>query len=206
MAILAIVFDIGGVLEINPATGWEEKWERRLGLSLGEIDALLVRKGKNGALGTCSEAEWERGLRDVTGMDPFQTDEFMADLWHWYLGSLNVEMAAFFAGLRPRFRTGILSNSHVGAREREEERYGFSRMADVILYSHEVGLAKPDRRIYQLLCERMDVRAEEILFLDDTPICVSAARDYGIHAVLYEGNAPAIAAILACIEANADRS
>jgi hypothetical protein len=35
MAIRAVVFDIGGVLEITPRTGWDEKWEARLHLKPG---------------------------------------------------------------------------------------------------------------------------------------------------------------------------
>lgn len=41
----------------------------------------------------------------------------MSDLWAEYVGELNVELADFFAGLRARCRTAILSNSFVGARE-----------------------------------------------------------------------------------------
>ena len=37
MAIRAVVFDIGGVLEITPRTGWEEKWEARLHVKPGEL-------------------------------------------------------------------------------------------------------------------------------------------------------------------------
>ena len=70
----------------------------------------------------------------------------MDDVWAEYLGTLNGELASYFAGLRPRYRTGILSNSFVGAREREQALYGFEDMCDVIVYSHEVGWLKPDPR------------------------------------------------------------
>lgn len=203
MTIRAVVFDIGGVLEITPDTGWQDKWEKRLQLTLHEIDEQLTRMGKNGALGTCSEEEWVQGLREVTHMDQAQTEEFMADLWHWYLGTLNAELAAFFSGLRPRYQTAILSNSFVGARAKEQERYRFHEMTDQIVYSHEVGLAKPDKRIYALTCDRLNVRPEEMIFLDDHPPCVAAAVEYGIHGILFKENAQAIADIQACMKANA---
>ncbi len=203
MTIRAVVFDIGGVLEITPDTGWQDKWEKRLHLTLHEIDERLTRMGKNGALGTCSEEEWVQGLREVTRMDQAQTEEFMADLWHWYLGTLNAELAAFFSSLRPRYQTAILSNSFVGAREKEQERYRFHEMADQIIYSHEVGLAKPDKRIYALTCERLSVQPEEVIFLDDAQPYVIAALEHGIHGILFKENAQAIADIQSCIKANA---
>ncbi|WP_177245418.1 hypothetical protein [Streptosporangium canum] len=38
MAIRAVVFDIGGVLEITTDLGVAEQWENRLGLPVGELD------------------------------------------------------------------------------------------------------------------------------------------------------------------------
>jgi putative hydrolase of the HAD superfamily len=198
MNIRAIVFDIGGVLEINPETGWESKWEKRLHLSLQEIDEKLIALGLNGALGPCTELEWIQGLREVTGMDLAQTEAFMSDLWYWYLGTLNSELAAFFTSLRPRFQTAILSNSHVGAREREQALYHFHEMTDQIIYSHEVGLAKPDWRIYELTCQRLNVRPHEMIFLDDVPANIKAALDYGIQGILFTGNEQAMMDIQNC--------
>jgi putative hydrolase of the HAD superfamily len=202
MTIRAVVFDIGNVLEINPETGWQGKWEKKLHLDLGEVFKRLVQMGKNGTLGTCTEEEWIRGLREVTGMSQTQTDEFMNDLWHWYLGTLNEELAIFFAGLRPSYQTAILSNSFVGARTREQEKYHFHEITDQIIYSHEVGLAKPDKRIYELTCARLNVQPEEIIFVDDAEPNIAAALEYGIHGILYENNGQVIADIQACISAN----
>jgi putative hydrolase of the HAD superfamily len=159
--------------------------------------------GKDGSLGTCSEGEWIESLREVTGMDQTQADKYMRDLWHWYLGTLNMEMADFFASLRPHYQTAILSNSFVGARRREQERYHFHEMTDLIIYSHEVGLAKPDRRIYELTCERLGVQPDEMVFLDNAKSNVVAACEFGIHGILFKENAQAIADIQACIQANA---
>ena len=54
-------------------------------------------------------------------------------------GTLNRELADYFVSLRRGCKTGILSNSFVGAREREQEAHRFAQMCDVIVYSHEEG-------------------------------------------------------------------
>lgn len=203
MEIRAIVFDIGNVLEINQETGWQEKWGKILQLDIDEVFNRLASMGLNGSLGTCTEEEWIQGLREVTGMSQTQTDEFMNDLWHWYLGTLNKELAAFFAGLRPCYQTAILSNSFVGARTKEQEKYHFNKITDQIIYSHEVGLAKPDKRIYELTCKRVNVRPEEIIFVDDAEPNIVTALEYGIHGILFRNNGQVIADIQACISANA---
>jgi len=70
----------------------------------------------------------------------------MDDLWPEYLGTLNERLATCFAALRPRYRTAIVSTSFVGAREREQTTYGFEDTCDLVVYSHEEGLKKPDPR------------------------------------------------------------
>jgi epoxide hydrolase-like predicted phosphatase len=195
MTIQAIVFDIGDVLEINADTGWKAKWETHLSLNLTDIFARIENSGLDGRLGTCSEAEWLEGLRQFSGMDQTQTDALMDDFWTWYVGQPNTELIDYFASLRSSYKTAILSNSFLGARAREQARYGFEDMTDLIVYSHEVGLAKPDPKIYALTCERLGAQPAEIVFLDDLESNIAGAKAFGMHAVLFQNNAQSIAEI-----------
>jgi epoxide hydrolase-like predicted phosphatase len=202
MTIRAVVFDIGGVLEITPRTGWVEKWEARLHLKPGELDERLMDVWREGSSGTISEEEVGQSVGELMGMDQGQVEALMADLWEEYLGELNVELAAYFASLRPCYQTAIHSNSFVGARGKEQERYHFAEMCDLIIYSHEEGMAKPERRIYELTCERLGVQPTEIIFLDDVEPNVAAAREFGIQAILFRETNEAIADIQACLQAS----
>lgn len=190
----AVVFDIGGVLELTPPTGHVERWERAHGLPPGELDRRLGDVFRGGSLGSITLDDVHAALMQRLGASAADVDGFMAGVWEEYLGTLNAELAEYFAGLRPRgYRTGILSNSFVGAREREEAKYGFQAMTDVIVYSHEIGVAKPDPEAYLEVCRRLDVAPQEAVFLDDRDVAVAAAADVGMAAVLFQGNAQAIA-------------
>jgi epoxide hydrolase-like predicted phosphatase len=195
MVIRAVVFDIGGVLEITPDLGVDRRWEARLGLPAGGMGERMDDVWMGGALGTITLDDVHRAIRDRLGLDRQQLTAFMADIWRQYLGTANTELIEYARGLRPRYRTGILSNSFVGAREREQAAYGFEDLVDEIVYSHESGMAKPDPRIYALACERLGARPAETVFLDDIEQCVAGARDVGINAVHYRDNAQAIAEI-----------
>jgi epoxide hydrolase-like predicted phosphatase len=185
-------FDIGGVLRLAPPFDVDAPWEARLGLSDGEIDKRLEDVWMGAGIGTITLDEVHRALRDRFGMDEQQVAAYMADVWRWYLGTPNTDLIEYARGLRPRYRTGLLSNSSVGAREREHAAYGYGDLVDEIVYSHEVGMAKPDPRIYALVCTRLDVFPEEMVFLDDVDQYVAGAREVGIHAVRYRNNAQAI--------------
>jgi HAD superfamily hydrolase (TIGR01509 family) len=195
MTVRAIVFDIGGVLEFDPDLGVTGRWERALGLDPGGLDLKLGHLWAAGSIGTVTLFEVHQGIQAALGIDQDTVDAMMADIWEQYLGTLNVELYDYFRGLRPRHITGILSNSFVGAREREQALYGFEDACDLIVYSHEVGMSKPDERIYRLTCTRLGVRPEEMVFLDNHRPHVEAARALGINAVHYLDNAQAIAEI-----------
>jgi len=192
MTIQAVVFDIGGVLEITPDLGVTQAWETRLGLHPGELDERMHDVWRGGSIGTISERDVHQAATERLGLGQRQLAEFMADVWREYLGTANTELIEYARRLRPRFRTGILSNSFVGARQREQAAYGFEDLVDEIIYSHECGMSKPDPAIYALTCERLRVEPAQMVFLDDSELCVEGARQAGIHAVLYHDNIQAI--------------
>jgi len=201
MSIQAVVFDIGGVLEITQSLVVGESWEARLGLDPGEMAERMGDVWEAGGIGKVTEAEVNQALQERLGLDEQQVEEFNRWLWREYLGTANTELIEYARGLRPRYRTGILSNSFVGAREREQAAYGFEGLVDEIIYSHECGLSKPDPAIYALACERLRVEPTEMVFVDDYGPCVDGARLAGIHAVLFQDNAQAIMDIEALLNA-----
>ncbi len=202
MTIRAVAFDIGGVLErVGDLNAWLGGWRQRIGMDVAEFGDRLSSVDPRGLIGTggMSEAEFRQGYVEAFGFSAAETDEFMAAMWDWYCGELDTELVEFVRGLRPAYRTGIISNSADGARREEQARYGFEELVDDIVYSHEVGLAKPDPRIYELACQRLEVQPAELVFLDDVPYCVEGAAAVGIHALLHRSTPESIAAITAAL-------
>jgi epoxide hydrolase-like predicted phosphatase len=202
MTIKAIVFDIGGVLEITPDLGVDAKWEKQLHLEPGELNKRLAQVWKGGSIGTISIEQVHKSIGEIMGWSEAQVNEYMGDIWREYLGTLNVELADYFRGLRPKYQTAIISNSFVGAREKEARHYQFDTICDFIIYSHEVGLRKPDPRIFELACERLSLRPEEIIFVDDHHEVYASAEAMGMYCIEFKDNAQTIAEIEARIQAN----
>ncbi len=202
MAIKAIVFDIGGVLEITPNLGIDEQWEKKLNLKEGELYERLREVWKGGSIGTISIQQVHEDFGRLMKWDEKQANAYIDDVWKEYLGTLNVELADYFRSLRPKFKTAIISNSFVGAREKEVEHYQFDTICDFIIYSHEVGLSKPDPRIFALACERLGLQPNEIIFVDDHADVYASAVEMGMHCFEFKDNAQIIAEIESCIRSN----
>ncbi len=208
MAIRAVVFDIGGVLELDAIgssvdIGLDARWEQHLGLEPGELNRRMEPVWQAGSLGECTEEDVHQEMEERLGMRKAQVDEYMREMWDWYCGCLNVPMADFFRSLRPRYQTALLSNSFVGARREEQQRYHFDEMCDLIIYTHEEGVAKPDPRIFELTWKRLGVQSTEMLFLDDSQRIVAAAHALGIHAIHFRETEQAIVDVQACLQAHA---
>jgi epoxide hydrolase-like predicted phosphatase len=199
--IAALVFDIGGVLALSPE-GREpmaefdallDAWDARTSVTDRPIRGYFENNDVAGKLGLVTHDAWISGLRDATPLDDAQVDELVEAFWTHYLGEWNTELGRTIEALRGRYRVGLLSNSFLGAREREQARYGLSRLAHDIVYSHEVHLAKPDPRIYLLACERLGVAPEHVVFVDDVPANVDAATALGMRGILFRDTATTIA-------------
>lgn len=198
MRIRAVGFDIGSVLErIDPIEEFHDRWRTRLAMTGPDFDAALASVDPDGLAetGGLTEAQYLGQYAAALGLSQAQRAEFTADLWDWYCGELDTGLVAYAASLRPRVRTGILSNSADGARREEQARYGFEQLVDVIVYSHEAGVAKPDPRAFLLLCDELGLRPDELAFLDDVPGHIDAARALGIHGIVHVSTPASIAAI-----------
>ena len=195
MGIRVVVFDIGGVLEINEDAHLARRWAERFGVSPVELGERLDDVWVGGATGSITEEMVREAVRDRLGISAAEVEAMMAEMWAEYVGVANTELIDYARALRARCRTGILSNSFVGAREREQAEYGFEDFFEHIVYSHEVGLAKPDPEIYELTWTRFGVEPDEMIFIDNLAENVEGARDVGMRAVLHEDNARTIAEI-----------
>jgi 2-haloacid dehalogenase len=65
-------------------------------------------------------------------------------------------------------------------------RFPFFEWFDGIVVSGEIGLIKPDARIYQHLLERFGLQAEDCVFIDDSAANVAGAEAVGITGLHFQ--------------------
>ncbi len=85
------------------------------------------------------------------------------------------------------------------------ERFGFFPLFDGIVVSGEEHVIKPEHAIYELLLNRYSLRAEECLFIDDNPRNVTAAREVGMCAVVFDRSDDAVRRMLSMPAAKCSR-
>lgn len=82
------------------------------------------------------------------------------------------------------YKVYILSNWSEPVYEANKDTHlRFLKDVDGEIMSYREGLIKPDRKIYQLLCDRFDINPGEAVFLDDNAANIKAAKEFGINAI-----------------------
>lgn len=170
-------------------------WEDRLGIDRGGFARGLFHPdlSAQATVGTVSAAHvWEEMAARLSlseaDMQALRRDFFAGE-------RLNHEFIAFLQELRPAYRMAALSNAWSGTRAAMRTHYGLDRLVDLMIFSDEEGMAKPDARIYHLAADRLGVPPDEAIFVDDVLRNVEAARSIGMRAVHFRDTAPAIAEI-----------
>lgn len=198
----AVVFDFGGVLTapVGTATGG---WLAQEGITEASFRATmrewLVGAAAEGSpvhrleTGELPGPDFERALaaRLVTASGaPVVADGLLGRMFAGM--HPDPAMLAMVAELRTAgLRVGLLSNSW--ANDYPDDVLA---LFDPVVISGEVGLRKPDRRIFELLLERVGLPADRLAFVDDVPPNVAAAAELGIHAVRHLDAATTRAALL----------
>ena len=99
--------------------------------------------------------------------------------------SLDRGSHAVFKAAAERVPTYLLSNTNALHFDFIRKRYAFPHQAKGSVLSHEVGLRKPDPKIYRLALDLSGTRAGETVFVDDLKVNVDSARALGMIAIQF---------------------
>lgn len=85
------------------------------------------------------------------------------------------------------YKTAICTSNFPARIRGLQDKYGFLNDFDIKVLSYEIGVNKPDRRLYEELVRRSGVTSEQIVLADDDANSIEVARVVGITTFLYEG-------------------
>ena len=183
MAIKGLIFDYGGVL-------WDMRWDvstelaRSHGLDERAVVETLYANDtwRDIEIGIGDREAWLReshaALETLAGRALPPLHQHWRAEQRWIAPNIDL-----IRRLRPLYRTAVLSNADHTLRARFESAAGILDLFDDFVCSADVGMAKPDPRIYALSAQRLGLPPEECAFIDDLDRNIEAARAAGMHGV-----------------------
>lgn len=88
----------------------------------------------------------------------------------------------YFKKFRAAYRIGILSDAPPSLR-RILRSEGILSLTDASVFSCELGIMKPSQKMYNAILQKLNAKAEETVFIDDTPANLTGCEECGIIGV-----------------------
>ena len=196
MALRAVVFDYGMVLTGAPDSYAHGELLRITGLPHDRFEALYWVDRHAYDEGKLTGMEfWRKFLRDseldpaLRGQDSNGQDSIVEELNRWdarMWTTQNPAMLAWQMKLKEHgILTAILSNMGDNVLENMKREFDWLTRFDVLVWSFQMRMAKPDAAIYRHVLKELGTRPEETLFLDDKLVNIEAAQALGIEALQF---------------------
>jgi FMN phosphatase YigB (HAD superfamily) len=185
-AIKAVFFDIGNVLlHFNPNEVLK-KIAGAIGRHPLKVADYLWTSHKIEALerGEFGTDELYRIFREE--LDYAGTFAQFKKLWCDHF-SLERRTAAILRKVSRSVPTYLLSNTHALHYDFIRNNYAFTKHVRGAILSHEVGMRKPEPRIYEAALKIAGVKPGQALLIDDLKVNVLAAQKVGLQAIRYRG-------------------
>lgn len=98
---------------------------------------------------------------------------------------LNEGFEKFIKAVRQKYKLAIISNDSSRWSKYLREKFDINQYFDVISISGDLKICKPDERIFRLTVEKLAVKAEECLYVDDRRDNLEGARKTGMNTILF---------------------
>jgi putative hydrolase of the HAD superfamily len=170
-----LVFDFFGVISSEVAPFWLAKY-----LSASQAAAAKATIVQAADRGTLSQDELFSSLAELAGVPPAEVEHEWQSLVH--IDARMVDLVRAFAS---QCKRGLITNAPSPFVRAVLDRYTLAGLFDAIIISSEVGLAKPDREIYQRLLALLSVKAADALMIDDNADNVAGAIAAGMDGLLF---------------------
>lgn len=186
-----IIFDLGDVILNIDVPVASKSFADLSGREQSEILTIfkeneLFRQFETGLM---DEPTFRNYVREILNF-PDLSDEAIDTAWNSLLLDLPPERVELLRKLATRYRLFLLSNTssiHITQVNKIlEASTGVEKLEDlfeIVFLSYEMGLMKPDTRIYQDVLDKAGLKAEETLFLDDNADNIRGAAQLGIETI-----------------------
>lgn len=185
MTIRAVFFDLGGVIVRTEYQSPRERLAERLGMEYDDLSRIVFdsETGYQASIGAITSLQhWEAVMKRLKR----SSEEMAAIRDEFFAGDVvDRELLNFLRSLRGEYKTGLISNAWSDLREyllREKMTDAF----DHIIISAEVGVAKPEAKIYQIALEKAGVSPEEAVFVDDFYANIEGCEKVGMKGIHFK--------------------
>ena len=178
--IKAIVFDCFGVLYADPSQTFYESNV----VNYEQLRTELLQLNAQSDRGFITRDQWIEQVSELTGLSiELVQDGIMRE------NIRNQPLVEYVTELRTKgYKVGLLSNVGAGGMDRFFSFDERQDLFDAVILSGEVGIAKPNPVIFEMMAERLGLRTGDCVMIDDAEVNCAGADAAGMQAIIYRTN------------------
>jgi putative hydrolase of the HAD superfamily len=182
MSIRGVFFDLGGVIVRTEYQAPRQHLAERLGMEYEDLEKLVFA-GPSGQKASIGEISAEEHWAEVTKRLRRPASETEAIRAEFFAGDVvDREIVDFLRSLRPHYQVGLISNAWPDLRDYISKQK-FEDAFDHMVISAEVGVVKPDAKIFEIALEQAGVSPSEAVFVDDFIENIEGCQAVGMHGI-----------------------
>jgi len=182
--IKAIIFDLGGVVFSSDGGTYEarERLAGEIGVDAKKLHDIWFRRREDLIKGKGLEDDY---INEIVSLGINLTAEELKNKIRSY-NDVDQKILDFVKELSKKYKVAVLNNEVKEWNIYRINTFNIKDYFEIIVSSCDVGYAKPEREIYEIVLERLGVKAEEAIFIDDRMGNISGAEKLGIKSILFE--------------------
>jgi len=186
-----IIFDLGGVLiKIHP-----EKFFKRVFGNTDIQEEIIINQSEGMNAGDVSPQEVICKLKKQYNLSLPEKDIIESFKKDWVGELINPMMQLVEELIEKGYYICALSNTNKLHADHVSPIFNYYKGFYKVYFSFELHMQKPDKKIYEYVIKDLNVKPDEIFFIDDAEENVKAAASVGMQTIRVERNKPDIAEI-----------
>ena len=184
--IKAVILDLGVVI-INIDQEKTLRAFERLGIDLEDINESMPIF-KQYEKGEILDEDFILTLKNA--LKGHATDEQITKAWNAMILDIPAHRFRLIEELRKHYNVHLLSNTnsiHINEIKEYISKYhpneDWQNTFDKMFLSYEIGLRKPDATIYEHVLKKINLKADETIFVDDSRANIKGAEKIGINCI-----------------------
>ena len=172
----AVIFDFFGVIYSDPANRWFQKHAIKRS---GEY-ADIFKQVDHGFITI------EQAFSELERLSGQPSEEIRAVFGQTDM--IDHDVVEIIKKLKQNYSLGLLSNASSNYLRKILQDNDLNNLFNDLVISSEVGMIKPNPQIFEIALDNLGVQPSEAIFIDDWPSNIEAAKEVGIHGILFSGS------------------
>jgi len=200
VTIKALIWDLEGVLMVTDDDNMPLTFAKKLNAPYEKVREIFFSdKNDMVDLGEITQDQFNEYLLDTLHISrdkKYLLEEVINEEFY-----IDEDLLKRITAMRREYKTGLLSNFSNDLRPKIENEWAIGSAFDEIIISCEVGVIKPDPVIFNLMLDRLGVKADESVFIDDRIKNIDSAKEMGFHTIFFTDKEQALEELARILQA-----